>query len=267
MTAPLKTAAAQHGSPCWYELSTAPGALPAAEAFYGKALGWSVADSGMPGFDYRLAKCGDDMVAGMMVMPDEAKGIPPFWMIYFAVADADKAVAQMEGAGARLHRPVMPIPGTGRFALLADPQGAAYGILEPEPMDGPDQGRAYDPKKVGHGAWNELNTSDNKAAMKFYGKAFGWTPGQSMPMGDLGSYDLMQWKGKDIGAMCPLQPGGPETPYWLPYFNVDGIDAAVDRIRAAGGTVIHGPVPVPEGAFIVQAKDPQGAMFAVVGPK
>ncbi len=256
-----------HGSPCWYELSTAPGKLNEAETFYGKVLGWAFKDAGMEGFSYHLASTGGDMVAGAMEMPEDVKDMPPFWMLYFAVTDADRAVAQMEGAGAKLHRPVMPIPGTGRFALLADLQGAAFGILEPEPMDSPGQGNAYNPRKVGHGAWNELNTSDNKAAMGFYGKAFGWTSGQSMPMGDLGSYDLMQWQGADIGAMCPLQPGGPKTPYWLPYFSVDGIDAAVDRIKAAGGTVLYGPVPVPDDTYIAQAKDPQGAMFAVVGPK
>ena len=62
MTAPRKTStlAAEHGSPCWYELSTSPGALPAAEAFYGKVLGWSVADSGMPGVDWIFVLTGSE---------------------------------------------------------------------------------------------------------------------------------------------------------------------------------------------------------------
>src|SRR5260370_1273015 len=51
------------------------------------------------------------------------------------------------------------------------------------------------------------------------------------------------------------------------YFQVEGITAAVGRITAAGGTIINGPMEVPGGSWIVQALDPQGAMFALVGPK
>ena len=256
-----------HGSPCWYELATAKGQLGAAEAFYGKVLGWSVADAGMEGFTYHLAKSDGDLVAGLMDMPDNLAGMPPFWMIYFAVDDADTAVAAMEKAGARVHQPVTPIPNTGRFAVLADPQGAAFGILEPLPMEGGGAGNAFDQKKEGHGNWNELSTTDHKAAMAFYGKAFGWKPSQSMDMGEMGSYDLFARDGADIGGMMRLQPGGAPAPYWLPYFGVNGTEAAMQRVTAAGGKIMHGPQEVPGGAFIAVATDPQGATFAMVGPK
>jgi predicted enzyme related to lactoylglutathione lyase len=61
----------------------------------------------------------------------------------------------------------------------------------------------------------------------------------------------------------------PEMPraHWLPYFGTDGVNEAISRITANGGTVLHGPVEVPGGAFIVQALDPQRAAFALVGPK
>jgi predicted enzyme related to lactoylglutathione lyase len=54
-----------HGAPAWYELGTSD--LGAAHTFYRSVLGWSVADSGMEGFDYHLATAADGgMVAGMM---------------------------------------------------------------------------------------------------------------------------------------------------------------------------------------------------------
>jgi hypothetical protein len=53
-------------------------------------------------------------------------------------------------------------------------------------------------------------------------------------------------------------------PNWLFYFVVDAIDPAAERIAARGGTILAGPMPVPDGSFIVQAQDPQGAMFALV---
>ncbi len=256
-----------HGTPCWYELSTAPGHLNDAGAFYARVLGWTVKDAGMAGFTYHLASHGGDMVAGVMEMPADVAGMPPMWMIYFAVDDADKAVAEMVTAGASVHRPVTPIPGTGRFAILADPQGAGFGILEPEPMPGGGAGGAFDQKKDGHGNWHELSSSDPKAAMTFYCGTLGWTPSQSMDMGEIGSYDLFARNGTDIGGMMRLQPGMPGGGFWLPYFGVTGTDAAIGRIKTAGGTIKNGPMEVPGGAFIAVAADPQGATFAVVGPK
>jgi predicted enzyme related to lactoylglutathione lyase len=74
--------------------------------------------------------------------------------------------------------------------------------------------------------------------------------------------------GKDasMGGMMTKMAETPR-PHWLYYFNVDAIDAAVARIAAAGGKVVNGPMEVPGGSWIVNAVDPQGAMFALVAPK
>ena len=133
------------GTPCWYELATSEGSLGAAETFYGEVLGWTCQGAGMEGFDYHLASAGGDMVAGLMAMPAEIGEMPPFWMIYFAVDEADAAAARIEAAGGRIHRAPADIPGTGRFAIAGDPQGAGFGILQPEPMPGKeDAGGAFD---------------------------------------------------------------------------------------------------------------------------
>ncbi|MFO1207870.1 MAG: VOC family protein [Amaricoccus sp.] len=255
-----------HGNPCWYELCTSDGSLGAAETFYGDVLGWNFKDAGMEGFEYHLASAGGDMVAGLMNMPPDAKamGMPPFWMIYFAVDDADKAAADVVAAGGRVHKEPADIPGTGRFAVLGDPQGAGFGILAPLPMEG-QGGGAFDQQKAGHGNWNELMTSDPEAAFGFYSRLFGWEKSRSMDMGEMGTYQLFSHDGADIGGMMGL--GNAPVPAWLPYFGANGIDAAIGRIEAAGGELAHGPMEVPGGAFIAVAQDPQGAWFAIVGPK
>ena len=256
-----------HGAPCWYELATTPGKLSDADDFYRKVLGWTISDAGMQGFTYHLANTGGDMVAGLMEMPPDVSSMPPFWLLYFAVDDADKAVADMQRAGAKIHRPVAEIPGTGRFAILADPQGVGFGILEPILMPDGSGGNAFDQTKEGHGNWHELSSSDPKAAMGFYSRAFGWTNSRTMPMGEMGDYDMVARNGTDIGGMMRQQPGVPVPGYWLPYFGVDGVDKAIERINSAGGRIVHGPHDVPGGAFIAISSDPQGAMFAVAGPK
>ena len=57
------------------------------------------------------------------------------------------------------------------------------------------------------------------------------------------------------------------APFWLYYFNVEAIDAAIERVTSAGGTIVNGPMPVPGDRWIVQGLDPQGAMFALLAPK
>ncbi len=254
-----------HGRPCWYELATSKGSVGAAEAFYGAVLGWTFQDAGMEGFTYHLASADGDMVAGVMEMPDEAGGMPPLWMIYFAVEDADKAAAAIEAAGGRIHKPVADIPGTGRFAIAGDPQGAGFGILEPAPMQDGQAGNAFDQAKAGHGNWNELMTTDPAGGFRFYADLLGWEKSRAVDMGEMGVYQTFSHDGDDIGGIMGL--GQSPVATWLPYFGVNGVDPAIARVTAAGGRLAHGPMEVPGGAFIAVAQDPQGAWFALVGPK
>lgn len=263
-----------HGNPSWYELANSKENLTSAEAFYGKILGWKVEDSGMEGFDYHLARSGDDMVAGLMVMPEDVAGMTPFWMIYFAVDDADNFVSDARTAGASIHREPTDIPGTGRFAILGDPQGAAFGILQADMSSMSDADivkaeagvGAFDQSKPGHAHWNELMSTDPAAGFAFYSGLLGWTKGDAIDMGEMGKYQLFRHKGGDIGGMMGL--GDAQVPNWLPYFGVDGsVSDSIDAIKTAGGKVHHGPVEVPDGAYIAVAQDPQGAWFAIVGPK
>lgn len=244
-----------HGLPCWYELATSDTAR--AKAFYSKVLGWSWADSGTPGMTYLLASAGSAMVAGMM--QGEA-GQPQAWTLYFAVDDCDATVEKAAALGAKIYVPPADIPGTGRFAVLCDPQGAGFALLEPLPGG---SGGAFDQAKPGHGNWHELVAPDTKAAMAFYGALFGWTISRSVPMGPELSYHIIARDGLEIGGTCAL-PGAPTM--WKPYFGVSSASAAVKDVEAAGGKVLHGPDEVPGGAFTLQVADVQAVPFALVGP-
>ena len=251
------------GAPCWYELGTTD--LDGAERFYGPVLGWSVRDSGTEGFEYRLASHGGDLVAGMMALAAQEGAPPPNWTIYFAVDDCDAAAAATAAAGGRVYAGPTDIPGTGRFAILSDPQGAAFGVLKPLPMEDGGETRAFDQAKEGHGNWNELMSTDPEAGFAFYAGLFGWRKSTAVDMGEMGTYQLFSHDGADIGGMMGL--GNAPVPCWLPYFGANGVDAAIARIGSKGGKLVHGPQEVPGGAFIAVAQDPQGAYFAVVGPR
>lgn len=247
------------GTPCWYELTTAPGGLPAAREFYTRVFGWEIRDSGMEGMRYELASGDGGMVAGLMEAPDPA--IPPNWLFYTAVGDCDAVAAQAVAAGGRVLMGPESVPGTGRFAVLADPQGAVFGVLSPEPMEGPAP-IPYAPDRPGHGAWHELMSPDTPAAMAFYGALFGWAPGAGIPLDQGGPYQLFEQDGQALGGMMGMMEGAP-LPYWQPYFRVAGIDATLAAITEAGGEVIFGPMTVPGGAQIAMARDPAGAVLAV----
>jgi predicted enzyme related to lactoylglutathione lyase len=116
------------GSLTWNELLTRD--VAGAKAFGGAVFGWRAEDQDFGGFTYTLLHVGDNVVAGMAVMPDGVPDIvPAYWMAYFAVDDADAAVATVQEQGGAVTMPPMDAEGIGRFAVLADPQGAQFGVI------------------------------------------------------------------------------------------------------------------------------------------
>ena len=258
--------AAMQGAFVWYELMTSDPA--AATAFYTQVVGWTAADSGMPGMQYTLVSAGPSQVAGIMALPDEARamGAVPGWEGYIAVADVDAAAARIAAAGGKTYRPPADIPGVGRFAVMADPQGATFMLFRGATGDARP---AATPGTPGHVGWQELHAGDGPSAFAFYAGQFGWEKHEAMDMGPMGVYQLFGLAGSGNVSTGGMMTKTPETsrPHWLYYFNVEAIDAAVARIDSAGGKVVHGPQEVPGGSWIVNAVDPQGAMFALVAPK
>lgn len=115
------------GAPSWNELSTSD--LAAARAFYGAVFGW-----GWKGDDaYDEARVGDRSIAGAMPRPEGMPAeAPDGWLVYFGTDDVDAGTADAQRLGATLVSGPMAIPGTGRFAVLADPEGAVFALFQPE---------------------------------------------------------------------------------------------------------------------------------------
>ncbi len=255
----------QHGFG-WYELMTTD--LDGAAAFYAKVTGLVAAATPMapPGLDYRLFSLPGHMAsAGLMGLPEPARavGVPPHWLGSVAVPDVDAALAKAVSLGARVAVPATDVPGLVRYACIWDPQGAVIGMItpiNPPPGAGPDYAS---PGRVG---WHELYSTDWEAGFGFYSAMFGWQKDHAMDMGPMGTYQIFSCNGRPVGGMMN-KPQAMPVAAWGYYINVPGVDAALAAIRAGGGQVIHGPVVVPGGQWIVQGIDPQGAFFAVVGAK
>jgi predicted enzyme related to lactoylglutathione lyase len=231
----------------------------AAEKFYCDVIGWSAADSGMPGGSYTLFSAGKDRVGGLMPIPEDARamGAKPGWMGYIAVPDVDDYAKRVKAAGGSIKRPPTDIPGVGRFAVVGDLHGAGFMLFK---------GDGEAPGALGHIGWHELHAGDGKAAWDFYSGLFGWTKKDALDMGSMGVYQLFATGGEAVGGMMTKMTDTPEA-HWLFYFNVDGIDAAAARTTKADGKVLMGPHQVPTGQWIVQCTDPQGAEFAMLATK
>ena len=186
----------------------------------------------------------------------------PGWFCYIGVADVDGTAEKIKSLNGSVLMDAQDIPGVGRFAMVADPQGLIFYIMR---GNSPQESQAFHVTAPGHCGWHELVTSDHKAAFAFYGELFDWENNETMPMGEMGDYCFINHAGQRIGAM--MTAGAGWTTRQSYYFNVPSIDAAIPRITGGGGAVTMGPHEVPGGMHIVMAIDPQGAAFALVGGK
>lgn len=119
------------GSLSWNELATRD--TEAAKAFYTQLFGWSAETADMGGTEYTSFMNADRAAGGMMAMEgDDWEGIPPHWMVYFAVADCDASVEKVEALGGQVVVPPIDVPDVGKFAVIQDPQGAVFSIIKIE---------------------------------------------------------------------------------------------------------------------------------------
>jgi uncharacterized protein len=240
----------------WHELMTTD--PQAAGAFYSKVLPWKTQPSGMP--DYTLWAAGKTMTGGLMAQPESARqaGAPPSWLVYIGTPDVDGAAAAAERLGGKVLKAPADIPNVGRFAVLADPQGAAFAVFTPNPVPA-DAAPATD------FSWHELATSDPQGALAFYAELFGWGRGAAHDMGPAGTYQLIAHGGAEVGGVYKVMDAS-KPPHWLTYIRVASVDRAAAAAKAAGGRVTQGPMEVPGGSRIAQILDPQGGAFAVHEP-
>jgi uncharacterized protein len=251
----------KQGEYIWYELMTPD--IEGARAFYEAVVGWKIGDkSDMPGMDYRMIIAPDAMVGGVLALDKDMidGGAFPLWIGYIGVDDVDATCEAIKAKGGTIHMGPQTIP-AGRLAMASDPQGAPFYVMRGSVEDGTST--AFAVETDGHCEWNELSTTDQKAAHDFYESLFGWTNPESMPMGEMGDYRFLYVDDLRIGATVEQKD---KPARWLHYFHVPSINASVEAVKAGGGSVDMGPHEVPGGGHIIIGTDPQRAQFALVGP-
>ncbi|MEU6377083.1 VOC family protein [Streptomyces sp. NPDC046909] len=239
------------GGPCWAEVGSPE--MADAKRFYGELFGWRTeTDERAEMGGYTIAYVGHLPVAGLV--PLGAEGQPVAWFVTFAVADLDVTVGKVESAGGSVVLEPGDVPGMGRFASVADPQGAGFHLWQAQGFEG--AGLLNEPGSLG---WVELMSRQPERAVDFYTTVFGWSVNASE--------HYTQWgiDGADFGGMVRMDDKFPPEvpPHWLPYFAVADVDASAATATGAGGTVLMEPTTVTGELRIAVLRDPQGAMFGV----
>jgi predicted enzyme related to lactoylglutathione lyase len=243
------------GTFSWIDLTTPDQAE--AKAFYSSLFGWEITD--MPvdeNTSYSMAALGGTPVAAISPQPQQQRdnGVPPLWNSYITVDDADAALERARELGATVHAPAFDVLQAGRMGVVQDPQGAYFLVWQPRDHIG--AGLVNVPGAL---AWNELGSPDMDGSAQFYGDLFGWT---TSPMeGGLPYLIIKTADGHSNGGIRqPMPPGAP--PFWLVYFAVGDIDAAVATVTELGGAVLGEPTDIGI-ARIAVVTDPQGGVFAL----
>jgi uncharacterized protein len=258
------------GSWVWCELmSPDPGG---SKKFYEAVVGWTITTGHADTNDYGFLTAPDGaMVGGLLRLTDDmaSHGARPCWIGYIGVDDVDASLIAIEATGGKTLMPATDIAMAGRVAMVADAGGAPFYIMKPTPPPGSEGGESTAfaaARNHGHCGWNELMAEDAAREIAFYTGQFGWTLPEPMDMGAMGKYHFIAHDGVTTGAIMGKMPQTPH-PMWNHYFWVPEISAAKAAIEANGGQVISGPMEVPGEDWVINAIDPQGAMFSLVGGK
>lgn len=250
-TEPVSTRSVS-GAPCWVSLTSRD--LPATEEFYRAVLGWTWRKATL-GEHFRIALLDGAPVAGIA-------GVAAMWQMtvawtpYFAVASADVAASRARERGGTVAVGPISLP-PGRAALLADRDGATFGIWEGGLITDWELWRSYAP------AFIRLHTRDAFDSAIFYGEILDWASGQPgcCEVDYEGGEVVLRSRGD---AVARIESGALEAapdpairPHWQIHFRVADVAACARDTEKNGGTVLS------ESAGEAMLRDPDGARFTV----
>jgi uncharacterized protein len=263
------------GVPCWVDTSQPD--PEAAVDFYSGLFGWefeNVLPADSPG-KYFLARLRGGDVAAVGSIPE---ALPPVatWNTYVWVESADDTAAKVRHAGGSVLMEPFDVMDSGRMAVFADREGAAYCVWQAKEHKGARI--VNEPVSL---TFNGLNTRDSDRAKAFYGAVFGWTtlaldgaemwtlagygdylerdnPGLRKQIAEVGGPTGFE---DVVASINPIPGDQPDTPpHWSVTFSVEDTDATAAKAIELGGKLIVPPFDAPWSRLTI-ISDPQGATF------
>ena len=240
----------------WHTLTSEN--LEASKTFYAALLGWQYSDTTVLGKKYTVARLGKQPVAGLRGPDPELGKTASHWLSYMSAADVDATVTKARTAGAKVLAGPVDVGSLGRAAVLADPQGAPFGLVRLSAGDPADPAQPLENAFF----WNEYLTHDMDATLAFYNGLF--------------PYEVTTSKSEENAAYVVLKSGRaragvfrvPDSqsqvpPNWLPYVRVADPAAMAARVAGLGGKVLLEPNPKHRKGSLAIVADPAGAVVAL----
>jgi len=256
------------GKVVWHDLiSDTP---EASKQFYQELFGWEFEEVGMRlgifnAIDYSLIRHNGRLIGGMVnqAQLQTSEDISQ-WITLISVTDVDAASAVVEAAGGTVLTAPVELAERGRLALVADPQGALFSLLQTHSRDPLDD---VEPD-VGGFLWDELWTEDINAAAGFYKQLAGYAEEDNVERDDAllnERYRLLRSQGRPRAGILKM-PVEELRPTWVNYLRVAdaaALDAIVARVEALGGSVLLDPQDREIGGRVALIAGPSGAGIAL----
>lgn len=234
----------------WFDYVTAD--VAAAVDFYTDLFGWTAANVDTGGVSYVELRNGERAIGGVVTMQPNTPS-RSYWLSSLAVTDIQAGCDRVTALGGSVAS-MFAVGDVGR-ALVADPLGGVFALSSTR-----TEGDYVE--QPGHWCWNELNTPDTDASLAFYTSLGGFTV-EKMEMKE-GPYFVLHRDGKPRGGMSTPPTPGPQA--WMPYVQVESVDATVETAKELGANVHVAGEDVPGIGRIAIFSDPQGGMLGLLQP-
>lgn len=255
------------GKVAWLDLVTQQ--LPSERRFYAQLFGWDFRDVRMRDRTYAIAWVDQQPVAGLLERPLPAgQAHHPAWLTFFSVRDIQAAKRRALAHGARLLVDVRNYPDRGQQAILTDPEGAAFALLQPS--GGVPTDALAEP---GERIWSALLCRHPDQEAGFYQEVFGYEvydlSSGSAPDAANGADDashLLLASGGYARAGVDALPMDQHTrhAHWLNFVRVQEVGASVRQAEMLGARVLVTPRQGRHGDQLAVIADPSGAPLGLM---
>lgn len=203
--------------------------------------------------------------------PDLAQ-LPLQWMPHIQVADVAASVQRASDLGANVLMHAKGDDGTSQWAVVLDPNGAAFGLIPVVPAEAlpANSSAPSSAESVGRIAWLDLTVSDASATREFYQQVVGWSV-EKVAMKDGGDnyadYNMAGEVGTPVAGVCHARGVNVGLPsVWMIYLPVGDLDESLRRVGEEGGKVVKAMKGTDARYAYAAVQDPAGAYLALVRP-
>ncbi|WP_287242074.1 VOC family protein [Pseudoalteromonas sp.] len=235
------------GHVVWHDLITPN--LAQSQAFYASVFGWqfqAVNDS------YTLASLDGKLIAGMAELDNKQNA--SHWLSLISSKNIAGVSEKTIKAGGKVLVSSTEIKGRGTIAVLEDPQGAVFSLINT--VNGDPETHQTDNGWIWQEVW-----SDNPEQSKAFYQSLGNYSAQNKPLSN-GNYSYLALNGTPaIGFV--KKPDAEIGNTWVNYIKVADVDATLLKVTAAGGIVLMAPNDKVRSGSVAIIRDPAGAGIVI----